>query len=382
MSNSFNNNNTYEDLILVSSGTRKIFLGVFVVITTLSLTGNCAAIYAITRKNYRIFQKTCIISLALSDILGTLAIAIINLNTFVHEAKIWPLGSFACKFLPMCQMGGVLASSLALMFIALDRYRNVVYALSKRWNPKLWLCLLVTAAFWLGSFGASFPLYTYFRTLPYPTEDDEVLWLCIMLANKDTLRNYYVIMVSIIFLPLFIIFLWFYYKIAALVWKHRKPLSYIFKKEAHSNNYESTSSTTEFKKSQDEIRVERKIRTFKIIVTLMIVFIVCRLPYFAIQIFRTVKTDLNDSKESWYCTFSFMALHIVNCALNPLLYTFLNSTLKVWFKIRNLVWEICCICCSTDEFETFDKNNPFYIEEYEKNEGGKNKNTSRVRFRF
>ncbi|EFA08047.1 QRFP-like peptide receptor [Tribolium castaneum] len=382
MSNdSFDNSTiTYEDLILLDTNTRKIFLGVFIVITIFSLTGNCAAIYAITRKNYRIFQKTCITSLALSDIFGTLAIAITNMNAFVHEARIWPLGSFWCQFLPMCQMGCVMASSVALMFVAMDRYRNVVFATSKRWNPQLWVCLLVTAALWLGSFWASYPLYTYYLAESVPGEN-EIFSVCILATDKRIFRNYYIIMVCVIFLPLFVVFLWFYYKIAALVWKHRKPVSSALKKETHSNNHESSSSTTEVKKSQEEIRVERKIRTFKIIITLMVVFIVCRLPYFAIQILKSTRTSFNDMKASWYCIFAFMALHIVNCALNPLLYTFLNTTLKVWLKIRSFFWEICCFCCSAEEFDTFDKNNPFTMEEYAKKEDGKNKNM-KVRFRF
>jgi hypothetical protein len=77
----------------------------------------------------------------------------------------------------------------------------------------------------------------------------------------------------------------------------------------------------------------------------------------------------------WYLSFSFMALHIVNCFLNPLLYTFLNFTLQIWFKVKRslrcLLLEICC----TSEFENFEKENPFVIEDYEKN-----KKSWKVRF--
>lgn len=272
-------------------------------------------------------------------------------------------------------MAGVLASSLALMFIAMDRYRNVVYALSKRWNPPLWVCLIGTAVFWVISFAVSYPIYSYFAVL---TTDDGAD-VCFIPMDKTILRNYYIIMVVVIFLPLLGIFSWFYYKIAALIWKHRKPLSTIFKKETHSNQETSSFALPEIKKTQDEIRVERKIRTFKIVITLMIVFIVCRLPYFAIQIFKSVYSVLNDTNTAWNLGYTFMALHIVNCALNPLLYTFLNSTLKVWFKIWNLVCEICCICCSTDEFDSLDRENPFTVENAKKN--CKNQ-TNKVRFKF
>lgn len=63
------------------------------------------------------------------------------------------LGELMCSIIPTCQILGVTATSVSLVAIALDRYRNVVYALSKRWNPGLFYCLLGTAIGWLACAG-------------------------------------------------------------------------------------------------------------------------------------------------------------------------------------------------------------------------------------
>ncbi|XP_063903905.1 C-C chemokine receptor type 3-like [Zophobas morio] len=365
---------------LFQATTRRSFLCLFIIVTVPSVIGNIAAIYSISRRNCRIFQKTCIISLALSDILSTAAIATININTFVQEAMAWPLGHFLCQFLPMCQMVGVLASSVALTMIAMDRYRNVVHALGKRWDPTPCFCFVATGTVWVLSFAISYPMYSFYK---FQTKCN--VHFCLMSGEiKESLQKYYIAMVIIIFLPLFSVFLWFYNSIAALVWKHRKPISTIFNKKSTQESTSSEVKTVNHPKTQEEIRVGRKIRTFKIIVALMVVFIVCRLPYFTIQILKTFNTALSTRKEMWYMSFSFMALHIVNCCLNPLLYTFFNVTVQVWRKIESFALEICCFCCSRGEFESFETENPFVIEDFEKRKRSReweNRKRSTVRFK-
>lgn len=281
------------------------------------------------------------------------------------------------------------------MFIAMDRYRNVVHALSKRWNPSPMFCIISTAMLWFISFAISYPLYDFFLQteilLLYLNNDDAVpfttvpAYLCISF-DKGTIKTYYIVMVIIIFLPLLMVFLWFYYNIASLVWKHRKPLSTMFNKQETSNleNSMSTSKSIEYQDKQSktkkqDIRVERKIRTCKIIVTLMIVFIACRLPYFAVYILKLTLTNDNTGLWMWVLNYTFTALHIVNCCLNPLLYTFLTQTLTAWVKIKKsimvLTWDICCFCFSNTEFREFEKENPF-TGEYEQ----KSNRNSKVKF--
>lgn len=59
------------------------------------------------------------------------------------------LGSFMCDFIPFAQTFGILASSVALVAIALDRYRNVAHILHKKWNPSLSICLVEVFVVWI-----------------------------------------------------------------------------------------------------------------------------------------------------------------------------------------------------------------------------------------
>lgn len=213
--------------------------------------------------------------------------------------------------------------------------------------------------------------------------EKEDAYICVSF-KKNEMRIYMICMVVLIFVPNFLVFLWFYYNIAALVWKHRKPVS--AKNERNATELE-TSSSTNMKSSETtaassstqystklmkykDIRVEKKIRTFKIIIMLMLVFIFCRLPYYCVQILRLSLDKTEYGHWTFYLVYVFQALHIVNCILNPLLYTFLNPTIKALVKIRKFirafVREIFCFCFSNSEFENFEKENPFVVGGYEK----------------
>lgn len=66
-----------------------LFLWIFSIFTGISLFGNFFVIYTTCRRNYRYLQKTCIISLACSDLLSTMSIFWINAIDFISQSMIW-----------------------------------------------------------------------------------------------------------------------------------------------------------------------------------------------------------------------------------------------------------------------------------------------------
>lgn len=204
-------------------------------------------------------------------------------------------------------------------------------------------------------------------------------------SNKLSHLVFYSIIFCFIFVPLMVMFLWFYYKIAKLIWKRRKPLK-IFEKNLKNNsvtNETSTDSTisigklpnpviiqvnngikTEMKYSK--IHMKKKIKTFKIILLIMAVFFICRMPHY---IFNLIKYSLvlNDNKH-WVIANVFTFFLILNTTLNPFLYSFLNESIfffdKFFISIRDFFSEVCCCCCSNIEFADFEQENPFYLENY------------------
>ncbi|KAJ8978890.1 hypothetical protein NQ317_008505 [Molorchus minor] len=109
------------------------------------------------------------------------------------------------------------------------------------------------------------------------------------------------------------------YYIAVLIWKHRKPLSLRFNKFQKGSEPEDSSSTktTELSSNVERsmkniihkgknVQVERKIRTFKIVIALM--------------------------------------------------------TINALKMLNDFMCKICCCCFSNAEFEDFEKDNPFIRE--------------------
>lgn len=71
------------------------------------------------------------------------------------------MGETMCFLLLFVQPFSILASSGAILIIALDRYRTAVHATMKRWNPNLWHCLVGIALLWGAAVGKEMLLFLF-----------------------------------------------------------------------------------------------------------------------------------------------------------------------------------------------------------------------------
>nr|CAH7722944.1 unnamed protein product [Callosobruchus chinensis] len=364
-------------LKILPEHTRNVFYYVILCITVSALIGNILVINAIRKKNCRFLQKTFIISLAIADTFTVCMFATNHLRILRSELMVWTLGEFMCIFLPTGQVLGTTASSVALLTIALDRYQNVIYALSKRWSPRPRICILMAVGVFVLCSALAYPMSTIFDYQPIKVyfvdkRTTEDAFMCV--AEKNKLIIYYCTMAALIFMPILTIFIWFYYNIATLVWKHRKPFHMRFKKK-HQGEEESTTTTKSNTNAiptvtmqpsvqkKKNLQVERKLRTFRIVVVLMITFILCRFPYWYYYVMRIICTLKGNTV--WNIHYGFISLTMLNCALNPLLYTFLNQTINAFKTINDFMCKICCCCISNTDFEGFERENPFARENYQ-----------------
>lgn len=301
----------------------------------------------------------------------------------------------------MGQILGTTTSSVVLLLIALDRYQNVTVAIvSQRWNPSVWKCVAVAFIFLLVCTGkynqqnyilhsllwfavASYPMYILFTLnsiqIVYPDGPELVFedaFLCVA-VEKDKLKVYYMVLAVMVFLPIIVTFIWFYYQIAAMVWRHRKPpLSKYHHSKPSCNKIPSV-----FVKRTRTVQVQRKIRTFKVIIVLMVAFVACRLPYwlfFVIKLLETMK-----GSTTWYLHFSFTSLNMLNCALNPFMYAFLNQTTTR--KCHDVAHKILLRCCGFNgkDFEEIHKNSPFVVNCNARKDGvekGERVGNSKIKF--
>ncbi|XP_058829362.1 alpha-2A adrenergic receptor [Topomyia yanbarensis] len=81
-------------------------------------------------------------------------------------------------------------------------------------------------------------------------------------------------------------------------------------------------------------RKQRQLRMFKAIVFIMAVFLVCRLPHW---IFLLIKMHgLAATNVYWLLHYSFGIIAMINCVLNPLIYTFLIETIKFTVFLKTI----------------------------------------------
>ena len=103
-----------------------------------------------------------------------------------------------------------------------------------------------------------------------------------------------------------------------------------------SSNTNSQSDTTlsEMPTGCSE-RKQRQERLFRVILVLMAVFFICRMPTWMYLIYQLNTTAADD--YYWHLYFMFGNLALLNCALNPYLYSFMSETIKVFSFLGNII---------------------------------------------
>lgn len=211
--------------------------------------------------------------------------------------------------------------------------------------------------------------------------------------------EYYLSVYTLIFLPLFLIFVGFYVVVAMYVWKQRIPISKRVPAQTSSNETATTSrnkndtkmynkpntkttpryvmNTTSNSGTRSTLltdsstgtplnhrrqsdnkagtpiaeppksttQTKRKVRTFKVIMVLIASCFIGRVPSWTYTVVQSNPNIRLGELKWWLLQHWFTMLSLLSTALNPLLYCFLNETLgfiqRVFRFIRN-IFECCC----------------------------------------
>lgn len=89
-------------------------------------------------------------------------------------------------------------------------------------------------------------------------------------------------------------------------------------------------------------RKQRQLRMFKVIVVLMAVYLICRVPSWVFLLYKLNNVD--SSNLAWVLQSIFGILSMLNTALNPFMYTFLQKTIQTTTMIGNYFSEIFAKC--------------------------------------
>lgn len=240
---------------------------------------------------------------------------------------------------------------------------------------------------------------------------------------QDESVNFYIIVFTFIFLPIFAAFVWLNVIIAREIWKRRHaPVSQSQSKSkrgdgdsstlemkatdetntsSHGRNNSSKMSSGESKNSaistkqpaivnnnstvftihpptsqpnieirRNEQRRCRQMRMFKVILVLMTVFIVCRLPNWVFLLYKL--NHRVSGRINWLLLYNFGIGGLLNCMLNPLLYTFLSETIRITSRIRSGCHKLCKICRRSKKTTSHYANNQtmFAVNVLPKSDGG------------
>lgn len=296
-------NDIIEDKIV-----QAMFFILYTMIFILGIFGNVLVCYVVFRnKAMQTVTNLFITNLALSDILlCVLAVPFTPLYTFLGK---WVFGKIICHLVPYAQGISVYISTLTLTSIAIDRFFVIIYPFHPR--MKLSTCIVIIMSIWIFSILVTLPYGIYMRyndkdpSMPYceeswPSEDFR------MIFGGMTSTMQFVI-------PFFIMA--FCYTCVSLRLKDRAK---------------SKPGTKNSRK--EEADRERKRRTNRMLIAMVVIFLISWLPLNAINIINDFYIPTGTWAYYYLCFFMVHSLAMSSTCYNPFLYAWLNENFRKEFK--------------------------------------------------
>lgn len=303
-------NSTVNDII-DNKVVQVMFFILYTTIFILGIFGNVLVCYVVFRnKAMQTVTNLFITNLALSDILlCVLAVPFTPLYTFLGK---WVFGSVICHLVSYAQGTSVYISTLTLTSIAIDRFFVIIYPFHPR--MKLSTCIVIIVTIWMFSILVTLPYGIYMRHKPsdnitetkyyceedWPYEDYRKIF-----GGLTTMMQFVI--------PFFLIA--FCYICVSLRLNDRarsKPGSKNSRKE--------------------EADRERKRRTNRMLIAMVVIFLLSWLPLNVINIIN----DFYGQMGNWqYYFLSFFMVHSMamsSTCYNPFLYAWLNENFRKEFK--------------------------------------------------
>lgn len=392
-------------LIILRDSQRLSITIAAIFLCTVSVIANLATVIVNIRRKIRPFFRTCLLSLACSDLLTTVFQTVTYVSQLSNEyTPVWILGELMCGFIPFITTVAILANSFTLVGIAVDRYWAIIRLIKGTWEPNKLFCAAGAVFVWGLAAGISSPMISsYYIAEFYIIHTDpenrshmiDVTEAEMCVSEKEPNQYYYSVVFSVIFIPLMFAFLWLNAILAKEIFLRRKPIPASLHAPAITVNDDqsadkrtsetntvisngplkdgdknlrppingsvemstSTSSQTNCNpgKKPKTSREIRQLRMFKVVIILMITFFVCRLPtwiFVLYKFFNPANTNFH-----WMLQYSLGLLSITNCVLNPFLYTFLTETIQYSFIFVSKMKDIASKSCHCFQRRSSDSCN-------------------------
>ncbi|XP_014781588.1 somatostatin receptor type 2 [Octopus bimaculoides] len=311
-----NFNDTYPDMDnSFSNGTehsiRRVFMEIVNITVMISnslicitgLFGNCLVIYVVTMfSKMKTVTNTYILNLAIADVLFLVSIPLLIVTI---KNGFWMFGFFMCKFYYLLVSINSFTGVFTLTVMSADRYLAVCHpikSMSLR-TPKV--AFIITVCIWLISILIMLPALMYSTTVRNA-------------KNRDSCT---MVMPDHLGISPDKIFIWYNFIFSYAI---PVPLISVF----YISVVHKLRTTGPVKKSSEKKKSQKRVT--RMVLTVIGVYIICWLPYWAFQLDIVVFTPpVTEGRILMFQTFNILTY--ANSMLNPLLYNFLSDNFRKSF---------------------------------------------------
>ncbi|XP_043801550.1 RYamide receptor-like isoform X1 [Apis laboriosa] len=297
--------------IFSTSWFRGIIYFVYSTVFVIALTGNGLVCYVVhSSPRMKTVTNFFIVNLALGDILIALfCVPTSSISTLILQY--WPFGPELCPTVIYLQAVSVLVSAYTLVAISIDRYIAIMWPLKPRLSKRQ--AQLLILAVWMLAMVISLPIAIVSKLFQPSIQYKRCnQYICIEVWPSLENRYYYSIALLVLQYVIPITVLVFTYtSIAIMVWGKRPP--------------------GEAENIRDQRMARSKRKMVKMMVTVVIVFTVCWLPFNILNLIM----DNNETLGSWtWFPFVWMILHwlaMSHSCYNPVIYCWMNARFRAGF---------------------------------------------------
>uniref|UniRef100_A0A4Y0BMY9 G-protein coupled receptors family 1 profile domain-containing protein n=1 Tax=Anopheles funestus TaxID=62324 RepID=A0A4Y0BMY9_ANOFN len=296
----------------------------YITIFVTAVIGNSIVLFIVqSNPRMRTVTNFFITNLAVGDLMMTLfCVPFTFISLFVLQY--WPFGLAMCRLVNYTQAVSVLVSAYTLVAISGDRYIAIMWPLRPRITKTCSKCLI--GIVWIIALITAVPI-AIFSTLYFPTD-----WhvqcnvpICAEKWPSPEQDDYYTIaLLTTQFIVPLVVLIFTYTRIAIVVWGKRPP--------------------GEAENSRDQRMAKSKRKMIKMMVTVVIVFTICWLPFNFLMLMKL--------PSSWdllpYFWFAFHWLAMSHSCYNPIIYCYMNARFRSGFilvlhGVPGLQQICCCI---------------------------------------
>ncbi|XP_068105581.1 C5a anaphylatoxin chemotactic receptor 1-like [Hyperolius riggenbachi] len=265
----------------------------------IGVPGNALVVWVTIFGMKRTVNTVWFLNLAVADLLCCLALPVSIMETILGH---WPLGQFACKFIPSLLLVNMYASVLLLTVISMDRCAMVLKPVWCQNNRTLKKAYVVCAVIWLLAFVMSTPSFIFRHVSIHDAEGTETCGYNYILVHRHR------------------------QKVENFIASFRLLMGFVIPFLVITVCYGLLLKSVREQFSQST-------KTLKVILTVIIGFFICWLPYHVVGIIMATNTSTSALfKATAKIDIIFIALAFVNSCINPVIYVLMGQDFKNKFK--------------------------------------------------